>query len=122
MTRVLVVDDARFIRAMMRQVLEGSGLYEVVGEAESGLEAIEMARRLRPGLITMDIVMPEMDGIEATRRILAEHPACRIVMCSSQNQESSVIESLLAGAADFIVKPFSPQRVLETLEAVLRPA
>jgi two-component system chemotaxis response regulator CheY len=119
-TTVLVVDDAQFMRSMLRQVLENSGRYEVLAEASTGLEAVELAGRLHPQLVTMDIVMPEMDGIEATRRIVEADPSCRIVMCSSQSQESAVIDSIVAGARDFILKPFTPESVLGTLEAVLR--
>jgi len=119
-TTVLVVDDAQFMRSMLRQVLENSGRYEVLAEASTGLEAVELAGRLHPQLVTMDIVMPEMDGIEATRRIVEADPSCRIVMCSSQSQESAVIDSIVAGARDFILKPFTPESVLGTLEAVLQ--
>jgi two-component system chemotaxis response regulator CheY len=118
-TSVLIVDDALFMRSMIRDILTGSGRFEIAGEAETGREAIERYSELRPGIVTMDIVMPQMDGIEATRRILAIDPEANVVMCSALGQEALVIESMSAGARDFIVKPFSPDRVLDVLDSVV---
>jgi len=120
-TSVLIVDDALFMRSMIRQILESSGRFEVISEAGTGREAVEQYRRLRPHVVTMDIIMPDMDGIEATRHILAIDPAARIVMCSALGQESLVIESIAAGATDFIVKPFTEEQVLHVLDVVTAP-
>ncbi len=117
--KVLVVDDAMFMRAMIRDILVNSGAYEVVGEAANGQEAVEQYRSLSPDLVTMDIVMPQMDGIEATREILKQSPKARVVMCSALGQEALVIESIAAGAKDFIVKPFSAEKVLKVLDSVV---
>lgn len=117
--RVLVVDDALFMRSMIKDILTSSGKFEVVGEAANGQEAIDQYASLTPDLVTMDIVMPQMDGIEATRQILANTPAANVVMCSALGQEALVIESIAAGAKDFIVKPFSAEKVLKVVESVL---
>lgn len=120
--RVLVVDDALFMRAMIREVLAGSGHFEVIGEAGTGYEAVDLYQQLRPDLVTMDLVMPGIDGIEATRRILLLDPAASIVVASALGQESLVIESIAAGAKDFLVKPFTAELVLKTLENVMDAA
>jgi two-component system chemotaxis response regulator CheY len=120
--RVLIVDDAVFMRSMIREILVGTGQFEILAEAANGLEAVERFRELRPDLVTMDIVMPEMDGIEATREILRLDPKATIVICSALGQEALVIESIAAGARDFIVKPFAPDKVLAVLETVLSAA
>jgi len=116
--KVLVVDDASFMRLMIKDILTSSGKYEVVGEASNGREALEEFKRLEPDLITMDIVMPELDGIEATRAIIREHPKVKIVICSAMGQEPLVIESIAAGAKDFIVKPFTAEKVIQVLDYV----
>jgi two-component system chemotaxis response regulator CheY len=117
--KVLIVDDAMFMRAMIRDILVNSGRYEVVGEAANGEESMEQYRALKPDLVTMDIVMPQMDGIEATREILKINGKAKVVMCSALGQEALVIESIAAGAKDFIVKPFSAEKVLKVLDAVM---
>ena len=118
---VLVCDDAIFMRTMVGDILTQAG-FEIVGEAETGVQAVERYRELRPDLVTMDIVMPEMDGIEATRAILKVDPGANIVICSALGQEALVIESIAAGARDFIVKPFAADKVLGVLETVLSAA
>jgi len=120
--RVLVVDDAVFMRSMISEILTRTGRFEIVAEAANGHEALDRFRELRPDLVTMDIVMPEMDGIEATKEILRIDPAATIVICSALGQESLVIESIAAGARDFIVKPFAADKVLAVMETVLSPA
>jgi len=113
--RVLVADDTAFMRMTLRNVLERNG-YEVVAEAANGAEAVELYRRYRPDLVTMDITMPEMDGITAIREIMKFDPQARIIVCSALGQKTMVIEALTAGAKDYLVKPFQPERVLEALE------
>ncbi len=112
--RVLVVDDAAFMRMMVKDILTKNG-YEVVGEAENGMKALEKYQELKPDLITMDITMPEMDGISAVKEIKKVDPNAKIVMCSAMGQQAMVIEAIQAGARDFIVKPFQPDRVLEAV-------
>ena len=117
--KVLIVDDAMFMRAMIRDILVNSGRYEVVGEAANGEEAIQQYSALSPHLVTMDIVMPQMDGIEACKEIIKLDPKARVVMCSALGQEALVIESIAAGAKDFMVKPFSAEKVLKVIDAVM---
>jgi two-component system, chemotaxis family, chemotaxis protein CheY len=118
--RVLVVDDAMFMRSMIKDILHTAGAgYEIVGEASNGREAVTRYRELKPDVVTMDIVMPQMDGIEATREILKIDPAAAVVICSAMGQEALVVESISAGARDFIVKPFTSERVLQVLAKIL---
>jgi len=116
--RVLVCDDAIFMRTMISDILTGAG-YEVVGEAETGTQAVERYRNLRPDLVTMDIVMPDMGGIDAVREIVKEDANAKILMCSAMGQQALVVEAIQAGAKDFVVKPFQPSRVLEAVQRVL---
>jgi len=116
--RVLLVDDASFMRMMLKNILVGSG-YEVVGEAENGAKAIDQYKALKPDLMIMDIIMPEMGGIDAVREIIKVNPAAKILMCSSMGQQSLVVEAIQAGAKDFIVKPFQPSNVLEAVKKAL---
>ncbi|WP_217915201.1 response regulator [Miltoncostaea marina] len=118
MPSVLIADDAAFMRMMIKNILSEAG-YEIVGEAENGQDAVARYRELKPDLTTMDITMPEMDGIAALRAIRGDDPAARVVMCSAMGQQSMVIESIQAGARDFIVKPFQPDRVLEAIQKAL---
>ena len=118
MPTVLIADDAAFMRMMLKNVLTEAG-YEVVGEAENGAVAVTRYRELSPDLTTMDITMPEMDGLAALKEIRAGDPAALVVMCSAMGQQSMVIESIQAGAKDFIVKPFQPDRVLEAVQKAL---
>jgi two-component system chemotaxis response regulator CheY len=119
--RVLIVDDALFMRSMIKDILVNAGDFEVAGEASNGREAVQRYEEIKPSLVTMDIVMPEMDGIEATKEILQRDPKAVVVMCSALGQEALVIESLAAGAKDFIVKPFSAERVLKVIRSILAP-
>ena len=116
--RVLVCDDAIFMRTMISDILSGAG-YDVVGEAETGLQAIERYKELKPDLVTMDIVMPDMGGIDAVREIVKGDPNAKILMCSAMGQQALVVEAIQAGAKDFVVKPFQPSRVLEAVQRVL---
>lgn len=115
---VLICDDAIFMRTMIADILKQAG-FEVVGQAETGAEAVERYRELKPDLVTMDIVMPDMGGIDAVREIIAEDPNAKILMCSAMGQQALVIEAIQAGARDFVVKPFQPSRVLEAVQRVL---
>ncbi|SHM10940.1 two-component system, chemotaxis family, response regulator CheY [Caldanaerovirga acetigignens] len=118
MAGILIVDDAAFMRMMIKDILTKNG-FEVVGEAENGAVAVEKYKALKPGLVVMDITMPEMDGIEAVRRIKAIDPDARIIMCSAMGQQAMVIDAIQAGARDFIVKPFQPDRVVEAVKKAL---
>jgi len=116
---ILIVDDAAFMRMMIKDILTKNG-YQVVGEAQTGKEAIELYKKLKPDLVTMDITMPEMNGIDAVKAIKSIDPASRIVMCSAMGQQAMVIDAIQAGARDFIVKPFQPNRVIEAVQKALR--
>lgn len=116
--RVLVVDDAAFMRMMLSDHLTKGG-FEVVGQAENGLVAINKFKELRPDVVTMDITMPEMDGILAVKEIRKIDPQARIVMCSAMGQQHMVMEAIQAGARDFIVKPFDPTRVVQAVTKAL---
>lgn len=115
---ILIVDDASFMRMMIKDILTKNG-FNVVGEAENGLIAIQKYKELRPDLVTMDITMPEMDGIQALKKIREITPDAKVVMCSAMGQQAMVIEAIQAGAKDFIVKPFHEDRVLEATNKAL---
>lgn len=112
--KVLITDDAMFMRIMLKDILVKHG-FEVVGEAENGAQAVAKFKELRPDIVTMDIVMPEMDGITALKNILGVDPSAKVIMCTAMGQQALVIEAMGAGAKDFITKPFSPAKVIETL-------
>ena len=116
---VLICDDAILMRTMVGDILQSAG-FEIVGEAETGLQAVEKYKQLRPDLVTMDIVMPDMGGIDAVREIMKVDPQAKILMCSAMGQQALVVEAIQAGARDFVVKPFQPSRVLEAVQRVLR--
>ena len=116
--KILVVDDAIFMRSMIRDIF-ARGPFVIAGEAENGTEAVRLYRELRPDLTTMDIVMPQMDGITALKEIMRLDPSARVVMCSALGQEALIAESIEAGARDFIIKPFQPSRVLKVVQSVL---
>ena len=115
---ILICDDAAFMRMMIKDILTKNG-YNVCGEAENGLKAVEKYNELKPDLVLMDITMPEMDGIQALKNIKAANPGAMVIMCSAMGQQAMVIESIQAGAKDFIVKPFQPDRVLEAVKKVV---
>lgn len=116
--KILIVDDAAFMRMMIKDILTKNG-YEVVGEAENGARAIDKFKELTPDLIIMDITMPEVDGIAAVKEIKKINSESKIIMCSAMGQQAMVIESIQAGARDFIVKPFQAERVVEAVKKVL---
>ncbi|MBC7347155.1 MAG: response regulator [Clostridia bacterium] len=116
--RILIVDDAAFMRMMLKDILTRNG-YEIAAEAENGLRAVELYREVRPDAVTMDITMPEMDGITAVKEIKKLDPGAKIIMCSAMGQQLMVMEAIQAGAKDFVVKPFQQERVLQALGKVL---
>lgn len=118
MAKILIVDDAAFMRMMLKDILTKNG-YEVAGEAPNGFKAVEMYKAEKPDIVTMDITMPEMDGIQALKEIRGFDPGAKIIMCSAMGQQAMVMESIKSGARDFIVKPFQPERVLEAIKKVL---
>lgn len=118
MARVLVVDDAAFMRMMLTNMLTKGG-HEVVGQAENGKQAVEMYSSLLPDLVTLDITMPEMDGLEALKLIMEKDPNAKIVMCSAMGQQAMVLDAVKSGAKDFIVKPFEDSKILETVAKVV---
>ncbi|EPZ45196.1 chemotaxis protein CheY [Alicyclobacillus acidoterrestris] len=111
MARIMVVDDAAFMRMMLKNVLVEGG-HEVVAEAANGMEAVQQYEAHRPDLVTMDITMPEMDGIQAVRAIVSIDASAKVIMCSAMGQQQMVIEAIQAGAKGFIVKPFDKDKVL----------
>ena len=115
---VLIVDDALFMRMMIKDILSKDG-FEIAGEAENGVDAAKKYAELHPDLVTMDIVMPEMDGIEAVRNIMKIDPGAKVLMCSAMGQQPLVVEALEAGAKDFIIKPFQPAKVVEAVRKEL---
>lgn len=118
MARILIVDDAKFMRMTLSNILSKAN-HEVVGEGENGRDAIELYRKLNPDLVTLDITMPEMSGLEAIKEIKKEFPQAKVIMCSAMGQQKMVVESIEAGAKDFIVKPFDEGRVLDAINRVL---
>ncbi|EQB88535.1 chemotaxis protein CheY [Clostridium sp. BL8] len=115
MAKVLIVDDATFMRMMIKDILEKNG-FQVVGEAGNGAKAVELYKAEKPDVVTMDITMPEMDGIEAVKAIREFDPSAKVIMCSAMGQQSMVMDAIRAGAKDFIVKPFQADRVLEAIK------
>ena len=113
--RILITDDALFMRVTLKNILTKNG-YEIAGEASNGRESIEMYRSVQPDLVTMDITMPEMDGISAVKEIRQMDPNAKIIMCSAMGQKNMVMEAVAAGAKDFIIKPFQPEKVLESIQ------
>jgi two-component system chemotaxis response regulator CheY len=118
MAKILIVDDAAFMRMMIKEILTKNG-FDVVGEASDGVQAIEKFKELEPDLVTMDITMPEMDGVTALKEIKKINPNSKVIMCSAMGQQAMVIDAIQAGAKDFIVKPFQAERVLEAINKTL---
>lgn len=115
---ILICDDAAFMRMMIKDILTKNG-YNVAGEAENGLKAVEKYNEIKPDLVMMDITMPEMDGIEALKKIRSTDTAANVIMCSAMGQQAMVIEAIQSGAKDFIVKPFNADRVIEAVKKVI---
>jgi two-component system chemotaxis response regulator CheY len=118
LAKILVTDDAAFMRMQLRDILTKLG-HEVIGEAVNGKAAIEQYQNLQPEIVTMDITMPEMNGIDAVKEIKKMHNGAKIIMCSAMGQQAMVIDAIKAGAMDFVVKPFNPERIKEALEKVI---
>lgn len=118
MARILIVDDAAFMRMMLKNMLTANG-YEVIGEADTGAKAVQQFIELRPDLVTMDITMPDMDGITALKKIKELDPTAIVIMCSAMGQQEMVLDAIKAGARDFIVKPFQEDRVVESLRKII---
>lgn len=117
--RVLVVDDAAFMRMMLKDILTKNG-YEVCGEAQNGMEAYFMYQDLKPDIVTMDITMPDIDGIQGLKDIMSYDSNANVVMCSAMGQQIMVLDAIKNGAKDFIVKPFKPDRVMEAIQKVTK--
>ncbi|EAL8030414.1 TPA_asm: two-component system response regulator [Listeria monocytogenes] len=119
MLKLLIVDDAMFMRTMIKNIVKDSD-FEVVAEAENGLEAVKKYDEVKPDIVTLDITMPEMDGLEALAQIMAKDPSAKVIMCSAMGQQGMVVDAIKKGAKDFIVKPFQADRVLEALEKAVK--
>ncbi|WP_102335911.1 response regulator [Salimicrobium jeotgali] len=117
--RIMIVDDAAFMRKMIRDIVAKNG-YEVEAEAENGQIAVDMYHEYRPDLVTMDITMPEKDGIQALKEIRQSDPEARVVICSAMGQQAMVVEAIQAGAKDFVVKPFQADRMIEAIQKALK--
>lgn len=118
MARVLIIDDAKFMRMTLSNILNKAG-HEVVGEGENGRDAIRLYRDLKPDLVTLDITMPEMSGLEAVKEIKKEFSNAKVIMCSAMGQQKMVVEAIEAGAKDFIVKPFDEARVVDAINRII---
>ncbi|SFP74925.1 response regulator [Salibacterium halotolerans] len=118
MASVLIVDDASFMRMMIKDILTKND-FDIAGEAANGQEAVDLFNETQPDLVTMDITMPEKDGIAALKEILQQHPGAKVIMCSAMGQQSMVIDAIQAGAKDFIVKPFQADRVMDAVQKVM---
>ena len=118
MAKVMICDDAAFMRVMIKDILTKNG-YDVAGEAENGLKAVEKYNETKPDLVMMDITMPEMDGIQALKKIKEADAGANVIMCSAMGQQAMVIEAIQNGAKDFIVKPFQADRVIEAVQKVV---
>lgn len=113
--KILIVDDAVFMRIKLKDILEKNG-YEVAGEAQNGQEAFDQYQETKPDLVTMDITMPEVDGLEALKMIRKADANAKVIMCSAMGQQGMVMDAIRAGAIDFIVKPFDTERVIKALD------
>lgn len=116
--RVVIVDDVRGLRSLLRIILEGSGLYEVVGEGADGREGVALAHEHRPDIVLLDLSMPGMDGLEALPQILRVSPGTKVAILSGLREERLVRQALAAGAVDFILKGASPSEIVERLQAI----
>lgn len=118
MARIMMVDDAAFMRKVIKDTLSKAG-YTDLHEAEDGAMAVEKYNELKPNLVLMDITMPNMDGLQALKKIKEADAGAKVVMCTAMGQESMVVDAIKSGARDFIVKPFNSERIVQTVNAVL---
>jgi two-component system, chemotaxis family, chemotaxis protein CheY len=116
---ILIADDLSFMRMIQKEILTEKG-YEIAGEAADGLEAVEKFKSLHPDLVLLDITMPNMNGLEAMRKIFQIDPKAKVIMCSALGQQNLIVEAIKAGVKDFIVKPFKPERILNAIEKALK--
>lgn len=116
--RILVIDDAMFMRTMLKGILSRNG-YEIAGEASNGIEGVDKFRQLSPDLVTLDITMPEMDGLQCLEKIMKTDPHAKVIMCSAMGQQTMVLDAIKLGAKDFIVKPFLEEKVIESVKNII---
>jgi two-component system chemotaxis response regulator CheY len=116
---VLIVDDIPFVRKTLKQILTNLG-YRIVGEAETGEDAVRLFKETKPDIVTMDLVMPLMNGVEATRKIIQSDQSAKVVILSAMMQENLVTEAIIAGAKDYIMKPFQTDEVARVLKQVIQ--
>lgn len=118
MAKILIVDDSRTSRKILRNILEENG-HEIIGEAVNGLTGIEKCKELKPDLVTMDITMPQMDGIEALRQIMEYDKELKVVMATAAGQKEKMLQAIKIGAVEYISKPFEPEKVIKTINSIL---
>jgi len=118
MARVLLVDDLKFIKMIERKALEHSG-HQIVGDAKNGREAFELYTTVKPDIVLMDITMPEVNGIEALKKIIAFDPRAKVIICSAQSHDKILYDAVKAGAKEYIIKPFSTERLISTINKIL---
>ena len=118
---ILIADDLSFTRMIQREILSERG-YSIVGEASDGIEAVRKFQSLKPDVVLLDITMPNMNGLEAMRKIFSINPKAKVIMCSAMGQQSLIVEAIRAGVKDFVVKPFKPERILSAIEKALQSA
>lgn len=119
MSKILIVDDSMFMRSILKNILEKEK-YQIIGEANNGNECIEKYKELKPDLITIDMIMPEMNGIDTVRKLMQINSKIKVIMVSAMGQQVLIEEALKAGAKNFIIKPFQPEKVIETIKQVLQ--
>lgn len=117
--KILIADDLSFMRMIQKEILTEKG-YTIIGEASNGLEAVEKYAALKPDLVVLDITMPQMNGLEAMRRIFQIDAKARVIMCSALGQQNLIVDAIKSGVRDFIVKPFKPERILSAIEKALK--
>ncbi|MBP9560010.1 MAG: response regulator [Synergistaceae bacterium] len=117
--KILIADDSAYMRSILKDLLLRNG-YDVIGEAENGKEVLGLYRKLKPDVVAMDIMMPEMSGIQALKEIKENYPEARVVMSAAMGQQHLVVEAIRAGAADFFIKPVQAERVVEAIDKALQ--